>query len=738
MKKRLKALISMITLATVAFSTSVSAITLEDKEAKAGISNQKRSIGYYADWAIYQGQGFCFPKQVPAEHLTHLNVAFSGVKRDGTLLMLDPDANFGHPLGHTEVSYGDPSGGIVNELQNIRQQNPNLKLGFSVGGWSLSGTFTWVARDAGKRKVFAKEVAELLEYTNFDFIDIDWEYPADVRPPDNEDLKNDEGNPDAIPEDKENYVLLLQEVRNELDKLEEKTGKDYEISIAINMSHYKTEIGIDVPKIFNIIDFANVMTYDANGAWSPISGHQTALYDNPNDPWAGKGFSVDSSIKNFLKLGAPSNKLVVGAAFYTRGWERVANNGPDPSLPGLYGTATAVNKDIDLAPSYGAKNETPIVRGDGGRHAGNWSWKNRDKLHATYPGLKEYWDDTAKAPYLYSEASGAFFTYDNKRSIAEKTKYVNEHNLGGIITWMVSNDKVTETGKNDDLTKAIYEGLFGNTKLPEHELTYPILDINAKVNVVEQDWGAVPAVLTIDIANNMKLISTGGLMPKTAEASFKTIKFPKVYVKTKNGVKLSGGDYPLSTIPFVDGYYVLDAGATMERYIKPGASLILTARLDKGVSLEEGIEEIFITQRMHRQASEFGKQYLYKYEAPTPVKEDVNKDGKVDVTDLSLVAAKYNVKSTDAAYDAACDINDSKVIDLFDLVMVAKKIGATTPDNPEEPDIELATPWDGNGVAYKLGDKVSFNGKNYECTFGHQSQPGWSPTAAPTLWKIVK
>ncbi|MGL5084451.1 MAG: glycosyl hydrolase family 18 protein, partial [Clostridium sp.] len=548
---------------TTAVPVKAAQNVIDTPTTQAATQSQKRSIGYYADWSMYDGEGNCNPNNVPADKLTHLNVAFNGLTKDGHLRMLDKDANFGHPLKNAGVTYGDIGGGIVNDLQNVRAKNPNLKLGFSLGGWSLSGIFTHVARNDAARKTMAKEVAELLDYTNFDFIDLDWEYPADVRPADNVDLKNDEGNPDAIPEDKQNYVLLLKEIRSELNKLSLKTGKKYEISIAIGMSHYKTQIGIDVPKIFEIIDFANVMTYDANGAWSAVSGHQTALYDNPNDPMAGQGFTVDSSIKNFLKLGAPPEKLVVGAAFYTRGWEKVNNDGPDAKLPGLFGNAQKINKDIDLALGYGAKNDKPLAQGDGGRNAGNWAWRNRDLLHKAYPGLVEYWDDTAKAPYLYNKDTGAFFTYDNKQSIGEKTKYVNANNLGGIITWMASNDKQTASGKNDDLTSAIYSGLFGTTQLPKYDIKNPTVNASAVLTAQQNSWEKT-GLLNIQLKNDMKLTSSGSLMVKTAEEAADTLKYMKMYIKTSNGLAITGGESPSPTPTLQNGYYVLDFGSSYD------------------------------------------------------------------------------------------------------------------------------------------------------------------------------
>lgn len=38
---------------------------------------------------------------------------------------------------------------------------------------------------------------------------------------------------------------------------------------------------------------------------------------------------------------------------------------------------------------------------------------------------------------------------------------------------------------------------------------------------------------------------------------------------------------------------------------------------------------------------------------------------------------------------------------------------------------------------YKIGDKVAYNGKHYECTYGHVSQESWNPGATSALWKVV-
>ncbi|MEG0297359.1 MAG: glycosyl hydrolase family 18 protein [Clostridium sp.] len=110
-------------------------------------------------------------------------------------------------------------------------------------------------------------------------------------------------------------------------------------------------------------------------------------------------------------------------------------------------------------------------------------------------------------------------------------------------------------------------------------------------------------------------------------------------------------------------------------------------------------------------------------------KEDTNGDGKVDIVDLSAVAAKYNYSLNQPGFDAKYDINNDGIIDLFDLVRVSKKIDTQTPDPSDKE-------WK-SGATYKVGDVVTYKGKTYECTFAHTSHDGWLPNEAFTLWKEI-
>ncbi|CEH32875.1 glycosyl hydrolase family 18 protein [Romboutsia lituseburensis] len=614
--KRTKKSVAIAIIGSMLISTGtplagVLTVSANENEIKVVKSNtQKRNVMYYGDWSIWGGQGNFYPKDIPAEELTHLNFAFMDFDAQGNLIFTDKDAAVGAPVGQAGVQWGAPNAGILNALQELRAKNPNLKLGISVGGWSKSGDFSPMAANPQARANFIKNIIKFVEYTNMDFVDLDWEFPGEVRQGDLVDNKNDEGTPHSTPQDKENYTILLEELREALDAKGVENGKDYELTVALPAPKKKQE-KIDIDRLFEIVDFANIMTYDLRGAWDDKSGHQTALYPNPNDPINNESednLSIDESVDYLIEQGAEPEKIVIGAAFYTRGWDKVAK-GDDAKLPGLHQPAQKTGKDADQTPSYGAPNEAPLTNGDSGRAAGCWTYRGLDKLKAQYPGLKEYWDDTAKAPYLYDESTGKFFTYDNVKSVEEKAKYVNENNLGGMIGWMSSQDKPTNgSTKRDELTKTMKKGLFGDSELSDHEIVYSDLDIAATVNTYEQEWGADRKGYEITIKNNERAEESDAVL-KEVEKGAETIKAPKLYIKTDK--PLNRGDHMSGTVTYENGYTVVDLKSVWEgKNIEQGQTYTFK------LSGDAKIESIDIVQRMSDNSPEIARQTIFGEKGP--------------------------------------------------------------------------------------------------------------------------
>lgn len=50
---------------------------------------------------------------------------------------------------------------------------------------------------------------------------------------------------------------------------------------------------------------------------------------------------------------------------------------------------------------------------------------------------------------------------------------------------------------------------------------------------------------------------------------------------------------------------------------------------------------------------------------------------------------------------------------------------------------ELLPAWNGDGVSFITGNRVRYNGVLYKCLQSHEAQANWTPETAPSLWARV-
>jgi chitinase len=274
----------------------------------------------------------------------------------------------------------------IRKLVSLKKKNPSLKVLLSLGGWGGCATCSDVFSTDEGRKSFASSVKELNDFFGTDGIDLDWEYPAI------------EGYPGHKyqPQDKHNFTALVHELRNSL-------GNKNEISFAAGGFQKFIDEAIEWETVMPLVNRVNLMSYDLVNGYSKTTGHHTALYST-----AQQKESANNAINALLKKGIPADKIVIGAAFYARVWEAVP----------------AVNNGLYQA----------------GKFKNSVGYRDFEKAFAKQSGFTYYWDSTAKAPYLYSKTKGLFVTYDDKNSLTEKTKYVIEKGLNGIMFWELSHD----------------------------------------------------------------------------------------------------------------------------------------------------------------------------------------------------------------------------------------------------------------------------------------------------------
>ncbi len=369
-----------------------------------------RVVGYYPAWGIY-ARNFEIA-DLPGNKLTHINYAFANLVGGHCVL--------GDPWGDVQRHLpGDPwSGpgsdlpyfGNFHQLDLLQEAHPDLQTLISVGGWTWSGNFSDAALTPASRAQFATSCADFMETYSFDGIDIDWEYPGG----------GGLGSNTSRPEDTANFTLLLQAVRSELDARGAIAGRDYLLTIAAPAGPDKIA-NVEVEAIHPLLDFINVMTYDLNGAWTPLSNFNAPLYASPTDPTTPPGTHADAAIQTYLGRGVPSDKLVLGVPFYGRGVQGVANvNG------GLFQSHTG--------PPMGTWD-------DGSTGAtGMFDYADIAENYLGQPGVDAYRDADAGVPWLHAPATGLFLSYDDPESLALKRDYVLANSLGGVMIWEMSSD----------------------------------------------------------------------------------------------------------------------------------------------------------------------------------------------------------------------------------------------------------------------------------------------------------
>ena len=345
-------------------------------------------VGYYAAWSAYSRY---YPNQIDATKLTHINYAFANIGSDLKIA-----------LGYPDV---DPEN--IRLLNSLKQTNPNLKTLISVGGWNWSGKFSDVALTDKTRTAFADSCVDFIVKYGFDGVDLDWEYPVSGGLATNS----------KRPEDKQNFTLLLQKIREKLDARGALDNKHYLLTIAGGAdSSYVNKV--ELTKIAPYLDYANIMTYDLHGFWDTNTDLLAPLYPN-NDTSPQYKTSVEQAIDTWLNASFPAEKLVMGIPFYGYLYSSVNN-----SNQGMY-------------------------QKFGGANSISYEAIKTNYLHKA--GYTRSFHSQSKVPWLFNGT--IFISYEDGESIGYKSEFIKSKKLGGAMVWELSQDP------SGELLGALYQGL---------------------------------------------------------------------------------------------------------------------------------------------------------------------------------------------------------------------------------------------------------------------------------------
>ncbi|EDS41587.1 brain chitinase and chia [Culex quinquefasciatus] len=330
---------------------------------------------------------------------THLVYTFFGLHQNGSIAVLDPWLDLEDNWGRANV----------RKFNELKKANPTMKTLAAVGGYNEgSETFSKVASDTDLRQRFAISARDFCVRHGFDGIDIGWEYPGQRG-----------GDPAA---DKSNFVLLLAHVKQIF------AAAGLMLTAALAASQNQAEISYDIPGLSQHLDFINLMTYNYNGGWDVVTGHNAPLFAGPADVTDFQQIlNVHHSVMYWIRQGAPENKINLGIAFYGRTFtlSKVDKFGLRAAVkgPGIHGAYTQEEGFLayyEICPYF--SNEKWI----------------------------RYWNKNQKIPF--GVIGDQWIGYDDIESIGHKCNFTKQHNLAGLMAWSIEKDD--------------FRGNCGSTKFP--------------------------------------------------------------------------------------------------------------------------------------------------------------------------------------------------------------------------------------------------------------------------------
>ena len=253
------------------------------------------------------------------------------------------------------------------------------------GNWvipSIAPDSAWstIASSSVSVNNFADEIVELINTYGFDGIDIDWETPTEL--------------------EKLRYTQMMKVIYEKVKA----NNPNHLVTTAIAGGQWQPP-RYDLINSAQYVDYINMMTY---GMVSSGAQYQNALHSAPTYHQTTFGLgktliscSIEESVNIYHQTyQVPYDKIIVGVAFY-----------------GIRQVRT---------------------------YTTSWSsWQNGGSVHYTdiantYLKSDQYtyaYDERAGVPYLYKNDGSEFISYDNRRSIIEKSEYIINLGLAGMMYW---------------------------------------------------------------------------------------------------------------------------------------------------------------------------------------------------------------------------------------------------------------------------------------------------------------
>ena len=279
------------------------------------------------------------------------------------------------------------------------QQNPDVKIILSLGGWTDSSgdKYSRLVNDKEKRRNFVQAVTKMLKTRKFDGLSLEWQFPVCWQSDCTKGSKKD----------KQGYLSLIKELKAAF--------KGQDLILAAGLSGYSeiAKNAYNVQEMAKHLDMANVYAYDYHGYWDRQTGHHSPLKsvqgsDKPT-------YNVEYIMNYYSQKGFAKSQLNIGVPFFGQSFTLSSNvkgvgaPASGPGNPGEYSMQPGMMTYFEICNNI--KNK-------------NWS---RNKV-ANY------------GAYASKPGSDQWVSYNDLTSIGEKAKYAKENGYGLAVYTMDMDD----------------------------------------------------------------------------------------------------------------------------------------------------------------------------------------------------------------------------------------------------------------------------------------------------------
>ncbi len=255
------------------------------------------------------------------------------------------------------------------------------------GNWvifSISPESDWSAIAISPTRVdtFADNIVAMINEYGFDGVDIDWETPSTSE------------------------ATLFTDMMSVIYTKVKANNPNHLVTAAIAGGIWQPP-RYDLENSHQYLDYINMMTYGmvSNNGYYQNALSKSTTYANPTD-LAGRTLtscSIEESVEIYNGYGIPNSKIIVGVAFY----------------------------GIKQTRSYDSSSQTwsSWVKN------GTVSYNYINNVYLSNSDYRYYYDSSAGVPYIIKTDGTVFISYDNPRSIGDKSDYIIENGLAGMMYW---------------------------------------------------------------------------------------------------------------------------------------------------------------------------------------------------------------------------------------------------------------------------------------------------------------